>query len=65
MFDLHADMEISAGGVRAIFGAKVEAEFRAFHARAARLFAAFDAPMMQATAPSQVDLGGGWRGRRG
>jgi 1-hydroxycarotenoid 3,4-desaturase len=57
VFDLHADMEISAGGVRAVFGAKVEAEFRAFHARAARLFAAFDAPMMQAAAPSQVDLG--------
>jgi 1-hydroxycarotenoid 3,4-desaturase len=59
VFDLHTDIEISAGGVRAIFGARIEAEFRAFHARAARLFAAFDAPMMQATVPSQVDLA--WR----
>jgi 1-hydroxycarotenoid 3,4-desaturase len=59
VFDLHADPEISAGGVRTVFGPRVEAEFRAFHARAARLFAAFDAPMMQAAAPSQVDLA--WR----
>jgi 1-hydroxycarotenoid 3,4-desaturase len=56
VFDLHADPEISAAGVRTVFGAKVESEFRAFHARAARLFNAFDAPMMQAAAPSQVDL---------
>jgi 1-hydroxycarotenoid 3,4-desaturase len=59
VFDLHADPEISAGGVRTVFGPAVEAEFRAFHARAARLFAAFDAPMMQAAAPSQMELG--WR----
>jgi 1-hydroxycarotenoid 3,4-desaturase len=57
VFDLHADPEVSAGGVRTVFGAKVEAEFRAFHARAARLFAAFDAPMMGSAAPSQVELG--------
>jgi 1-hydroxycarotenoid 3,4-desaturase len=56
VFDLHADPEVSAAGVRTVFGAKVEGEFRAFHARAARLFAAFDTPMMQAAAPSQADL---------
>ncbi len=56
VFDLHADREISAGGVRAAFGARAEAEFRAFQAQAARLFAAFDAPMMQAPSPSQTDL---------
>ena len=56
VLDLHADHEASAAGVRAVFGPRAEAEFRAFHGRAARLLAAFDAPMMQAAAPSQGEL---------
>jgi 1-hydroxycarotenoid 3,4-desaturase len=56
VFDLHTDAAISAGGVRTVFGARAEEEFRAFTARAARLFAAFEAPMMQAAQPSQTEL---------
>ena len=56
VFDLHADAGITEGGVRTVFGPRAEAEFRAFRARAARLFAAFEAPMMQAAQPSQAEL---------
>lgn len=54
--DLMADPEASAANVAAAFGPRAEGEFRAFSARAARLFDAFDAPMMQAAAPTQAAL---------
>jgi 1-hydroxycarotenoid 3,4-desaturase len=49
--DLHADPAASAAAVGAFAGARAEREFVAFSARAARLFAAFDAPMMQTAQP--------------
>ncbi|MEL6642462.1 MAG: 1-hydroxycarotenoid 3,4-desaturase CrtD [Pseudomonadota bacterium] len=49
--DLHANTEASAATVREFVGARAEQEFRAFSATAARLFAAFDKPIMQAPAP--------------
>ena len=49
--DLFADREASAAAIRSFAGARAEAEFRAFDAEAAALFAAFDAPMMQAPKP--------------
>ncbi len=55
--DLMAEEEASAANIRGTFGARAEREFRRFVARAARLFAAFDAPMMQAAAPDQLRLG--------
>ncbi len=54
--DLFADAEESAAAVRAFAGRGGEAEFRAFSAEAARLFETFDAPMMQAGAPSVAGL---------
>jgi 1-hydroxycarotenoid 3,4-desaturase len=56
VFDLTADPEDSARNVRASFGAAAEGEFRRFRARAARLFSAFEAPMMRAAQPSQAAL---------
>jgi 1-hydroxycarotenoid 3,4-desaturase len=49
--DLFADAEASAAAVRDLAGPGAEAEFRRFSAEAARLFAAFDAPVMQAPRP--------------
>ncbi len=49
--DLHADPETSAAAIRDFAGARGEAEFRAFSARARQLFEAFDAPVMQAPGP--------------
>ncbi len=49
--DLHGDMETSAAAVRAFAGARGERDFREFSTRAARLFAAFDGPMMQTAEP--------------
>ena len=49
--DLFADREASAAAVRDFAGPRAEKDFRAFCAQAARLFAAFDAPMMQAAEP--------------
>ncbi len=54
--DLHADPEASAAAVRALAGARGEADFRAFSAGARALFEAFDAPMMQAARPRLVPL---------
>ncbi|MEM1064163.1 MAG: 1-hydroxycarotenoid 3,4-desaturase CrtD, partial [Pseudomonadota bacterium] len=54
--DLFADPDESAAAVRAFAGRKSEAEFRAFCAEAQRLFQTFDAPMMQAEAPSLAGL---------
>ena len=56
--DLMADHEASAATIAQVFGTRSAAEFRRFSARAARLFDAFDAPMMQAAAPSLRDLAG-------
>ena len=49
--DLFADSEASGAAVRDLAGPGAEAEFRRFSAEAARLFAAFDAPVMQAPFP--------------
>ena len=49
--DLHADPEASAAAVAAFAGARAEAEFIRFDRLAARLYRAFDAPMMQAAKP--------------
>lgn len=50
--DLDADPAVSAAAVRAFAGPKAEAQFRRFSAHAAKLFNAFDAPMMQAPSPA-------------
>ena len=54
--DLMADPEASAANIAAAFGNRAADDFRAFRARARRLFDAFDAPMMQAPKPSQAAL---------
>ncbi len=54
--DLHADPEDSAAAIRAWSGPRAEADFRRFSARAARLFDAFDAPVMQAPRPTFARL---------
>lgn len=56
MLDLMADPAASEANVTASFGSKAGAEFAAFSARAQRLFAAFDGPMMQSEAPTQWGL---------
>jgi 1-hydroxycarotenoid 3,4-desaturase len=50
--DLHDDADRSAEAVRAFAGPKAEAQFRAFSARSARLFEAFEKPMMLAPEPN-------------
>ncbi|SMY07078.1 1-hydroxycarotenoid 3,4-desaturase CrtD [Flavimaricola marinus] len=54
--DLMADRDASAANIAAAFGPRAAREFTDFAARAARLFDAFDAPMMQSPAPSQTAL---------
>jgi 1-hydroxycarotenoid 3,4-desaturase len=54
--DLLADPEASAAQVRALAGPVGEAEFRRFRTEAARLFAAFDGPVMQAPRPGLAAL---------
>ena len=54
--DLMADPQDSAARIAETFGPGSADDFRRFGARAARLFAAFDGPMMQAAAPSQAAL---------
>lgn len=49
--DLHDDPDRSAEAVRAFAGPKAEAQFRAFSIRAARLFEAFEKPIMLAPEP--------------
>ncbi|ROU03138.1 1-hydroxycarotenoid 3,4-desaturase CrtD [Histidinibacterium lentulum] len=56
VLDLHADAEANAEAVGSVFGARAAAELRRFSARAARLFAAFEGPMMQAADPQQSAL---------
>ena len=52
--DLSADPTQSLANVTAVFGAKAGKEFTRFSARAKRLFAAFDAPMMGTAVPDQM-----------
>ena len=52
VLDLYDDADRSAEAVRAWGGARAEADFRAFSARARRLYEAFEAPIMQAAEPS-------------
>ncbi len=54
--DLFADLDRSAEAVRAFAGPRGEAEFRAFSARARRLFQAFLDPMMCAPDPDPLAL---------
>lgn len=54
--DLHADHEASARAVRAFAGAKQERAFRQFSQRAAKLFDAFDTPMMKTAQPGLATL---------
>ncbi|MCF7698878.1 1-hydroxycarotenoid 3,4-desaturase CrtD [Loktanella sp. M215] len=54
--DLMADAGDSAARIAQVFGDGSADDFRRFSARAARLFAAFEVPMMQAAQPSQADL---------
>jgi 1-hydroxycarotenoid 3,4-desaturase len=52
--DLTADPAQSLANVTAAFGAKAGREFTKFSNRAARLFEAFDAPMMHTASPDQM-----------
>jgi len=54
--DLMADAEASAAAMREMAGPVAEAEFRAFSAEAARLFAALDGPVMRAPRPGLASL---------
>jgi 1-hydroxycarotenoid 3,4-desaturase len=54
--DLLADAQASAAAVHDLAGPVAEAEFRAFSAEAARLFAAFDGPVMRAARPGLAGL---------
>lgn len=49
--DLHSDAAASEAAIRDFAGPRAASEFRAFHGRASRLYAAFDAPMMRAPTP--------------
>ena len=55
--DLHADPHASAAAIADFAGARAEAEFIRFDRMAARLYAAFDAPMMQAAQPRMAQIG--------
>lgn len=55
-FDLMADPQQTQANLTATFGTRAAQDYRRFSARAARLFDAFDAPMMQAAQPSQAAL---------
>jgi len=56
VLDLHPDPERNAAAIRAAFGPRAEAEFRAFTAHAAGLRAAFDGPVMHAPRPDLAGL---------
>lgn len=49
--DLHADPEATLAAIETFAGPREAAAFRRFDARSAALFAAFDAPVMQAARP--------------
>ena len=54
--DLMANAEDSAANIEQAFGGKSVDQFRAFSARAKRLFEGFDAPMMQVETPSTFGM---------
>jgi 1-hydroxycarotenoid 3,4-desaturase len=54
--DLHASAEANTAAIHAFAGPKAAREFQAFCKRAAQLYTAFDAPMMQAAEPSLSSL---------
>ena len=54
--DLHHDAALNAAAIRAFAGDAAERQFHRFCARAARLYAAFEGPMMQAPVPSLARL---------
>ena len=54
--DLHDDREASARAIRTFSGARSEREFRAFAARARRLFEGLDGAVMRAPVPSLLPL---------
>ena len=54
--DLHADPDQSTEAVRAFAGPKAAAQFQRFSTEAAKLFDAFDAPMMRDDAPNLPGL---------
>jgi 1-hydroxycarotenoid 3,4-desaturase len=49
--DLHADPAASEASIRAFAGPRAAAEFHAFHRRAGRLYAAFEAAMIRSPEP--------------
>ena len=55
--DLHADPAASAAAIAAFAGSRAEDDFIRFDRLAARLYAAFDAPVMQAAAPHMASIG--------
>ena len=61
--DLHADPGRSRDAIGAFAGARAAAEFDAFNARAARLFAAFDAPVMRHPDPTVTSVARATMGR--
>lgn len=58
VLDLFDDPDKSHAAIADVFGTEAGQDFARFRARAARLFAAFDAPMMQAAAPTPLALAG-------
>ncbi|MEM7177818.1 MAG: 1-hydroxycarotenoid 3,4-desaturase CrtD [Pseudomonadota bacterium] len=54
--DLHTDAEASAEAVNAFAGPGAEAEYRAFCQSSARLFRAFEAPVMQSSKPDMARI---------
>ena len=55
--DLYPDAEANAAAIADFAGAREADAFRAFHAATARLYAAFEAPVMQAPRPSLAGIG--------
>ena len=55
-FDLVADQEHSISNIADVFGKGSADDYRAFAARARRLFDAFEGPMMQEAVPTQAAL---------
>ncbi|MEL7301381.1 MAG: 1-hydroxycarotenoid 3,4-desaturase CrtD [Pseudomonadota bacterium] len=58
VLDLWQDRARSAEEIGGVFGGRARAEYERFAEKAARLFAAFDAPMMQTASPRPLALTG-------
>ncbi|MEP3944494.1 1-hydroxycarotenoid 3,4-desaturase CrtD [Ascidiaceihabitans sp.] len=54
--DLHSDPDKSSAAVHAFAGTEAAQQFEAFCAKAKRLYAAFDAPMMRSPKPTLANL---------